>query len=451
MRLFQSVYFYRLGIFALLGIFMGIFMGISSGLSAQAFTSFFTGDTTDAVTQTYVAGTVLAGGGSDNDNAMRWMLQRAGGGDVLVLRASGSNGYNDYFFQELGVAVNSVETIRFNNATAANDPYVLRRIQEAELIFFAGGDQSNYVNYWRDTPVGEAIQVAILQKRITIGGTSAGMAILGELYYAPTNLSLVSAEALSNPFHANTNGFTNQPFLRIPYLENTFTDTHFEQRNRQGRSAVLLGRATALVGQVARGIAANEATAICVDELGMARVFGDTPNFPDYAFFFQVGCTDAGFAPDNMLLNQAFTWDKDGRAISVYRVPGTPTGIHSFDLSNWAGGSGGDWLYWWAVNGMLQINNNGNPPSNCMPSSNREINQWQNIRLAPTLTQQQTQLLGDLPRLASIRLLAVDGRVVATYSPEQRIFDLSTLPRGVYLLQVKTARGEQQLWKVVRE
>lgn len=40
---------------------------------------------------------VLAGGGTDNDDAMRWMLTRAKGGDVLVLRASGSNGYNNYF------------------------------------------------------------------------------------------------------------------------------------------------------------------------------------------------------------------------------------------------------------------------------------------------------------------------------------------------------------------
>ena len=36
------------------------------------------------------------GGASENDAAMAWFLERAGGGDVLVLRASGSDGYNDY-------------------------------------------------------------------------------------------------------------------------------------------------------------------------------------------------------------------------------------------------------------------------------------------------------------------------------------------------------------------
>ena len=36
------------------------------------------------------------GGSRENDNAMRWFLKQADGGDILVLRASGSNGYNDY-------------------------------------------------------------------------------------------------------------------------------------------------------------------------------------------------------------------------------------------------------------------------------------------------------------------------------------------------------------------
>lgn len=418
---------------------------------SQAYTSYFTGDTSDVSSSNIQAGIVLAGGGPDQDEAMRWMLQRAGGGDVLVLRASGSDGYNDYFFQELGVAVNSVETIKFNNAAAATDPYVLRRIQEAELIFFAGGNQSDYVNYWRGNSIAAALNEAINQKRITIGGTSAGMAILGQLYYAPTNQSLVSMEALSNPFHANTNGFSQQPFLQLPFLEDSFTDTHFEQRNRQGRAAVLLGRATALIGQGAKGIAANEATAICVDELGIARVFGDTPNFPDYAFFFQVGCTDANFMPENMVANQAFTWNRSGSAISVYRVPGTSSGTHSFDLSNWAAGSGGDWQYWWAANGIFYAKPNGNPPSSCSPSSNNELSLWQNIQLAPSITQQQTQLIGHLPPLRSIRLLALDGRSLASYPIQQRSFDLSQVPRGVYLLQVYTTQGAQKVWKVVKE
>lgn len=62
----------------------------------------------------------------------------ADGGDILVLRASGSDGYNNYFYSQLGVTINSVETIVFNNGQAASNAYIQRRIDEAEAIWLAG-------------------------------------------------------------------------------------------------------------------------------------------------------------------------------------------------------------------------------------------------------------------------------------------------------------------------
>ena len=110
----------------------------------QNYTSYFTGNAADVVT-TPAGGVCLMGGATENDNAMRWFLQRANGGDVLVLRTSGSNGYNPYLYTTLGVPVNSVETIVCNNAAASTDPYLLRKIQQAEAIWFAGGDQWRYI------------------------------------------------------------------------------------------------------------------------------------------------------------------------------------------------------------------------------------------------------------------------------------------------------------------
>ena len=101
------------------------------------------------------------GGASENDNAMAWFLQQANGGDILVLRASGSDGYNDYLYEDLGVTVNSVETIKFNSASAASDPYIHQRIQQAEGIWFAGGDQWDYVSYWRETAVDSLINLEV--------------------------------------------------------------------------------------------------------------------------------------------------------------------------------------------------------------------------------------------------------------------------------------------------
>ena len=128
--------------------FLFLFFLFTNLICAQNYTSYFTGSSTDVVTNP-IGGICLMGGASENDEAMKWFLNRTDGGDILVIRASGSDGYNDYFFSELGVNVNSVETIVFHNALASTENYIHQRINQAEAIWIAGGDQWNYVNYWR--------------------------------------------------------------------------------------------------------------------------------------------------------------------------------------------------------------------------------------------------------------------------------------------------------------
>jgi len=106
-------------------------------------------------------------------------MHKANRGDVLVLRASGSDGYNNYMYSGLGISVNSVETIVFNNSSASSEAYIHQKIQQAEAIWFAGGDQWDYVSYWRNSPIDSLINVALANRNIVIGGTSAGMAIQG--------------------------------------------------------------------------------------------------------------------------------------------------------------------------------------------------------------------------------------------------------------------------------
>ena len=107
---------------------------------AQSYTSYFTGNIADA-TASPLGGTCMMGGARENNDAMRWFLERSGGGDILAIRAFGSDGYNDYLFSELGIPVNSVETIVFNNPQAASDSYVLEQIANTEAIWMAGGNQ----------------------------------------------------------------------------------------------------------------------------------------------------------------------------------------------------------------------------------------------------------------------------------------------------------------------
>ena len=88
------------------------------------------------------------GGGTDNDDAIKWMFQKAGGGDVVVLRSAGTDGYNTYMYSELGVPVNSVETIIIDTRAKASIAAIATKIRNAEALFIAGGDQATYVSYW---------------------------------------------------------------------------------------------------------------------------------------------------------------------------------------------------------------------------------------------------------------------------------------------------------------
>ena len=252
---------------------VALFLGTS--LFAQAYSSWFTGNPVDAIVAP-LGGTCMMGGASEFDPAMEWFLERANGGDVLVLRASGSDGYNAYMYSDLG-GVNSVETIRFNNASAASDPYVAERIQKAEAIWFAGGDQWNYVNYWRNTAVMSLINDAIAQRNIAIGGTSAGMAILGGCYFSAQQGSVTSATALADPFAPDMT-VDCAPFLNVPFLAQTITDTHYDNSDRRGRQFAFLSRMVQQGDSMAYDIAYNEYVAVCIAPDGIAHVYGSIRN-----------------------------------------------------------------------------------------------------------------------------------------------------------------------------
>ncbi len=188
-------------------------------------------------------GFALMGGGTDLDEAFGWLCAHAGGGDLVVLRATDHDDYNPYI-QKL-CKVNSVATIVLPSRAAANDPFVAKAIREASAIFISGGDQANYINYWMGTPVQSAVNEAIA-RGVPIGGTSAGLAVLGEYAYSaqgdkPDDPNLDGKTAMSDPFGRQIT--VVHGFLDIPILNGVITDTHFATRNRMGRLLVFLGAA----------------------------------------------------------------------------------------------------------------------------------------------------------------------------------------------------------------
>jgi cyanophycinase-like exopeptidase len=316
---------------------------------SQNYTSWLTGSSNDLVSAP-LGGVCLMGGAGEDDQAMKWFLERCDGGDVLVIRATGADGYNNYLYSTLGVNVNSVETILFNNPSASYDSYVLDKIKKAEGIWIAGGDQWDYISYWRNTPVDSLINKGIAERNIVIGGISAGMAIQGKYYFSAENGSVMSATALSNPYSATVT-VSGQDFIQNNALSNVITDTHYDNPDRKGRHIVFLARIYQDDQVEARGIACDEYTAVCIDENGIARVFGELTG--DYAYFIQPNCELTDRSPETCSLLTPLTWDRGGAALKVYQINGNLSGDRTFNLNDWTTASGGVWKHWSVQNGAL--------------------------------------------------------------------------------------------------
>jgi cyanophycinase len=221
------------------------------------------------------AGFALIGGGADLDDAFSWLCERSGGGDFLVLRARGTDAYNPYVHTLCHE--NSVATLLIPDRKTALEEAVRSRIANASILFLSGGDQANYVNDWMDTPVQQAVNDAI-GRGVPVGGTSAGLAVLGEFLYsaqgdAEDGPDLTSALALKDPYVARVTIVHN--FLHIPALRDTITDTHFSARDRMGRLLVFMARILQddAVKSV-RAMAVDEHTAILLEPEGRARIVG---------------------------------------------------------------------------------------------------------------------------------------------------------------------------------
>ncbi len=217
------------------------------------------------------AGLMLAGGGDWPYAAFRWLAEKAGHGHIVILRASGGTEVQDEFFNDVG-GITSARTLVFNDRRAASDPRVLEIVRRADGIFLAGGDQANYVRYWKGTPLNRALDVHVRAGK-PIGGTSAGLAILGAWAYgAMDGGSLLSDDALKDPLGPQVTLVGD--FLHLPYLDQVITDSHFGRRGRLGRLIVFVARLSKEHNRTGlAGIGVDENTALCIDGHGVGRVF----------------------------------------------------------------------------------------------------------------------------------------------------------------------------------
>jgi cyanophycinase-like exopeptidase len=212
--------------------------------------------------------TVLMGGDNDVDDAFRWMITRAGitstsGGRFVIIRATGADGYNCYVYYSnyptcnsvgsiqpgsvggAALGLSSVETLVIPSETAANDTKVNEIVGRADVIWIAGGDQSDYYKNWRGTALEQTLAQA-RARNVPIGGTSAGMMVLPGFDFAALRGSVTSAQAMADPFNKymtiEPQPLTSAGFLVSPGLETAIVDAHLDERDRMGRLMTFMAR-----------------------------------------------------------------------------------------------------------------------------------------------------------------------------------------------------------------
>ena len=147
-------------------------------------------------------------------------------------------------FEEMGIK--KVDWLAMQDRREADDARTLERLQEADVVYFTGGDQLRLAETLRGT---EALEV--IRKRYeggaVVAGTSAGAAAMSE-----TMLARGKVEEGLNKGNVETR-------MGLGLLPHAIVDTHFLQR---GRFARLLEAVTVDPGLT--GIGISEDTAIVV-------------------------------------------------------------------------------------------------------------------------------------------------------------------------------------------
>lgn len=212
---------------------------------------------------------ILMGGGPDVDEAFRWMIQQAGvtsatGGRLVVIRATGDGAYNPYIYYSnkkkssasrdivdgwvggASLGLTSVETLVIPSAAAADAPAVNAIVGRADAVWIAGGDQTDYIKYWKGRELERTLNL-LMKKNVPVGGTSAGLAVLGGFDFTGVNGTVTSAQALADPYNQymtfDPSPFSTEGgFIAPAALANTILDSHFDSRDRMGRLIGFISR-----------------------------------------------------------------------------------------------------------------------------------------------------------------------------------------------------------------
>ncbi len=253
---------------------------------------------------------LMVGGGGENygawsDEPYGWFVEKAGYGKIINIDVDEASDWYPTYFVSLGANITSYN-LQIATVSEANSFIIYQELLSADGIFIEGGDQWDYISTWKNTYVQSAIQ-SVYENGGAIGGTSAGLAVLGEIVFDGEHGSLTSDQAAYNPYHYRVS--MTDDFLDI--LPGVFTDSHFNDRGRLTRLTVMLARRNQDNDENLLGIGVEYKTAFCVDENMIGTVYGEMVTIIHQSDSSEIQCT-ANEPPrfTNIVFNQLLDGDQ---------------------------------------------------------------------------------------------------------------------------------------------
>jgi len=212
---------------------------------------------------------LLSGGGAEDfgswsDTPYRQAVDYAPNKRVAIIGTESSSTWLADYFLNLGAF--QVKDFVVPNRMTALEGKLYDSLRTYDLIFLRGGDQALYWEYFHETSVSQAIKHNFNDQKV-IGGTSAGMAILSEIFFSAQYGTVYSDEMLANPF----NSYCTLDTGFLPLFENAIFDTHFAERGRLPRLVGFLANQKLAHGRTPIGIGVDDKTAFfynCLAQTG---------------------------------------------------------------------------------------------------------------------------------------------------------------------------------------
>jgi len=174
---------------------------------------------------------LVIGGAEDKVHGreiLRTFFERSGGSDARIAiipsasrepEAIGARYRN--IFEEMGAK--SIQIFDIRERYQGEDPIWQNYLDECSGVFMTGGDQLRLCSLLADTPLMEKLLLMVNRGELTLGGTSAGAAVMGHHMIAGGG----SAESPNRSLVDLTTG--------LGIIPQVIVDQHFHNRNRMAR------------------------------------------------------------------------------------------------------------------------------------------------------------------------------------------------------------------------